>query len=407
MFSSIRHGLFAALAGFTVLLCVCYTGLALVISYVTEDMVVDRLMAREADAIARHFRLQGGIRQPDMTLIRVYRDVESLPAIARRPAQSGQLRAEIPTDTGQHFHLRTLDLPAASGIRRVYLLADVGPLLVVRKLFQEVGGLLTAVACALTALALLLAYWLARRLVAPLQTLARQVRELTPGTPVAFSASTRRDEIGFLSRKLADAIDGLQAAIRREQDFTRDIGHELRTPLTVMTNTLARAVPSAADLAQLRGGLVDMRDTVDILFALARAEHIAAESFDLRHCLEERLLRLVEEAVLDADAPDADTLAIALPERIAVRGNRHLCALLIDNCLRNAMFHGSGALRLSFADGVLGVTNSVARDRNAAMHGFRHGQHLALRIATAMQWQIAFQAHADTYRVAITPLAAH
>jgi len=52
MSRSIRRQLFAALAGFTVLLCLCYTGLALVIAYVTEDMLVQRLLEREA---ALHF----------------------------------------------------------------------------------------------------------------------------------------------------------------------------------------------------------------------------------------------------------------------------------------------------------------------------------------------------------------
>ena len=75
MFKSIRHGLFAALAGFTVLICVGYTGLALVIAYVTEDMLIDRLLQREAAAMTAHFRLHGDIGTPHDELIRVYRSV--------------------------------------------------------------------------------------------------------------------------------------------------------------------------------------------------------------------------------------------------------------------------------------------------------------------------------------------
>ena len=56
MATTIRRGLFAALAGFAVLLCLCYTGLAVVISYVTEDMLVQRLLEREAAAIATRLR---------------------------------------------------------------------------------------------------------------------------------------------------------------------------------------------------------------------------------------------------------------------------------------------------------------------------------------------------------------
>lgn len=134
MFSSIRHGLFAALAGFTMLICLCYTGLALVISYVTEDMLVDRLLQREAATISAHFRLHGEVKTPGDELIRVYRSVAALPPVVRAQVAAGHERAEISTDSGPHYHLRTLDLPAEPAPQRVYLLADVGPLLVVSTL---------------------------------------------------------------------------------------------------------------------------------------------------------------------------------------------------------------------------------------------------------------------------------
>lgn len=402
MFSSIRHGLFAALAGFTVLICVGYTGLALVISYVTEDMLVDRLLAREADGIAVHFRQHGEVKPPDLTLIRVYRRVAELPPEVEGAVMAGFQRAEISTDTGPHYHLRTLDLRTSDGGQRLYLVADVAPLLVVAKLFQEVGGLLTAVALGLLALALLLAYLLSRRLVAPLQLLAQEVRAASvaePGTAVRFSASDRRDEIGYLADRLGATIGDLHAALQRETDFTRDVGHELRTPLTVMQNALSRG-DGSAEAQQLRQGVSEMRATVDVLFALARAEHIAAETFDLRALSEERLLRLVED-----EGWDTAGLVLALPERLPATGNRHLCGLLLDNCLRNAVFHGGAGcrLQLAFADGALAIVNTVAPQQPASTHGFRHGQHLLLRIAAAMRWQIAFDAVEDGYRVTITP----
>jgi signal transduction histidine kinase len=409
MFKSIRHGLFAALAGFTIFICVCYTGLALVISYVTEDMLVDRLLAREADAIALHFRQHGDIKPPDLALIRVYRNVQALPAIVRAPVDAGRLRAEIPTDSGQHYHLRTLDLPGADHAQRLYLVADVGPLLVVAKLFQEVGGFLATVALGLIGLALLLAFWLSRQLVAPLQLLAREVHDVTPGQTAIFSAQGRRDEIGYLADKLGSTIGDLHASLQREHDFTRDVGHELRTPLTVMHNALTRRTDTdtalgADDVAQLRTGLTEMRNTIDVLFALAREEHVAAGPFDLRGVLEERLLQL-----MDNGSWNGEDIMIDLPDSLPVTGNRHLCTLLIDNCLRNALFHGGDGcrLQLTYTNATLGITNTVAPDAGAAIHGFRHGQHLLLRIAAAMQWQIAFHAGAGQYQVAIAPTIQH
>ncbi|SEN65353.1 Signal transduction histidine kinase [Duganella sp. CF517] len=404
MFRSIRHGLFAALAGFTVLLCVGYTGLALLISYVTEDMLVDRLLQREAAAVTARYQLRGDIQATGDDLIRVYRDAAALPPIVRAQVAAGRERGEIFTDTGQHYHLRVLDLGAQAGPRRLYLLADVGPLLVVSKLFQDVGGVLVAVALGLIALALLLAYLLSRRLVLPLQVLADEVKSLQPEAPIHFSARRRPDEIGYLADKLGTTLAALHAALHREQAFTRDVGHELRTPLTVMNNVLGQAASrplQAHELAQLRAGLGELGATVDVLFALARAEHIPNATVDLRGCIEDSLLRLLEQSDWDDDR-----VALRLPDRLEVTGNRHLSMLLLNNCLGNALFHGGAGcrLRLSFADGVLSLANTVDPARAGAMQGFLHGQHLLRRIAKAMDWEIAFHAEAAAYRVDIVPI---
>ncbi len=402
MFKSIRHGLFAALAGFTVLICVVYTGLALVISYVTEDMLVDRLLAREAAAITVHFARHGSVQPPGNDLIRIHGDAEGLPPSVREQVMAGRLRAEVFTDTGRHYHVRTLDLNDGSGPQRFYLLADVGPLLVVSQLFRDVGGMLTLVALGLIGLALLLAYWLSRRLVTPLQLLADEVRDGS----TAFTAQRRRDEIGYLAERLGTTMAALHAALAREHAFTRDVSHELRTPLTVMNNALGQAASrplQGHEVAQLQAGLADIGNIIDVLFALARAEHIAREVLDLRGCIEDCLLRLSGDA-----GWHAARLALDVPDRLAVTGNRHLAMLLLNNCLGNAVFHGGpdSQLRISYADGVLRVANSVDADRPGTMHGFLHGQNLLRRVAGAMDWGLAFEAGAASYCVTIVPVPA-
>ncbi len=403
MFKSIRHGLFAALAGFTVLLCVGYTGLALVISYVTEDMLVDRLMAREAAAVTAHWNRTGTLAQPADALLRVHGDAATLPAPVREQVAAGRRRAEVFTDTGQHYHFRTLELPAPGRPRRVYLVADAGPLLVVSKLFQEVGGFLVAVAVGLIGLALLLAWLLARRLVSPLLTLAHEVRDASTGGPARFSAQGRPDEIGYLADRLAATIDELQATLRRESTFTRDVSHELRTPLTVLRNTLGQAAARPLDeqeRAQLQAGLAEMGNTIDVLFALARAGHVGLEAFELRGCIEDSLLRLVAQG-----GRNDDWLALDMPDRIDVAGNPTLAALLLNNCLGNALFHGApGApLRVSYDGGELAIGNAVDPDRAGTTQGFHHGQNLLGRVAAAMGWQVRFEAGATHYQVVITP----
>ena len=401
MTTSIRRRLFAVLAGFTVLLCLCYTGLALVIAYVTEDMLVQRLLEREAVAVSQRWQQHGELTPSGSDLITVYGRYLDLPQAVRAQVPPSAPRAEVFTTTGQHYHVLALDLAAAGQPRRAYLLADVAPVLVVQRLVREVGGVVAGVALALIAVALLLAYWLARRLVQPLQRLAQEARQLAPGGAVHFSGRDRPDEIGVLARRLETTFAELQQVLRREQAFARDVSHELRTPLTVMHNSLALAgaQPLAADgQAQLRQGVDDMRATIDVLFALARAEQLPGDVVELRGCIEQCLLRLLE------DSPwDASLLSLDLPERLEVVGNGQLAMLLINNCLANALFHGGPACRISiaFAQGRLSIVNTVTAGQPQRVHGFAHGQNLLLRLAQAMHWDIVFHPGEGEYRVAI------
>ncbi|APA67898.1 sensor histidine kinase [Janthinobacterium sp. 1_2014MBL_MicDiv] len=406
MAKSIRRRLFAALAGFAVLLCVCYTGLALVIAYVTEDMLVQRLLEREAAAIIQRLQQQGDLSPSGSDLITVYGRYLDLPQVVREQVPPTAPRAEVFTTTGQHYHVLALDIVADGQRQRCYLLADVAPVLVVSRLAQEVGGVVLGVALALIGLALLLAYWLARRLVLPLQRLAREARALTAGSAVHFSERDRPDEIGFLARRLETTFAELQAVLRREHAFARDVSHELRTPLTLMHNTLALAEAqplTAQGQAQLRHGVDDMRATIELLFALAQAEQLPGDLVELRGCMEQCLLRLLEEW-----AWDASLLALDLPERLEVAGNPQLVMLLINNCLANALFHGGPVCRISiaFAQGSLHIVNTVPAGQPRRVQGFAHGQNLLLRLAQAMAWEIAFHPGESAYRVVIVPVPA-
>lgn len=404
MAKSIRRRLFAALAGFTVLLCLCYTGLALVIAYVTEDMLVQRLLEREAAAISMRWQQHGKLTPSGGDLITVYGRYLDLPQAVRAQVPPSAPRGEVFTTTGQHYHVLALDLVAAGKPQRSYLLADVAPVLVVQRLAREVGGVVAGVALALIALALLLAYWLARRLVLPLQRLAREARQLAPGGAVHFSERDRPDEIGFLARRLETTFTELQTVLRREQAFARDVSHELRTPLTLMHNTLALADAQplgGQEQAQLRESMDEMRATIEVLFALARAEQLPGDVVELRGCIEQCLLRL-----LDEHPWDASLLALDLPERLEVVGNPQLTMLLINNCLANALFHGGAACRINiaFAQGCLSIGNTLPAGQPRRIQGFAHGQSLLGRVARAMRWEIRFHPGEAHYRVDILPL---
>src|SRR3546814_3506773 len=85
----------------------------------------------------------------------------------------------------------------------------------------------------------LFTYRNARRMVAPLDWLARQVRDWDPmePDPAALGPDRLPADAGIEARQLAGALqrmaERMRAFVRRERDFNRDASHELRTPLKI------------------------------------------------------------------------------------------------------------------------------------------------------------------------------
>jgi len=88
-------------------------------------------------------------------------------------------------------------------------------------------------------LAVLLGWMLARRVMAPVIRLSRQVRhrdqllEMAPPLSPDYAA----DEVGEVALAFDEALSKLRAALGREQMFTSDVSHELRTPLMILASS--------------------------------------------------------------------------------------------------------------------------------------------------------------------------
>ncbi|HCS42650.1 MAG TPA: two-component sensor histidine kinase, partial [Pseudomonas sp.] len=88
-------------------------------------------------------------------------------------------------------------------------------------------------------LATLLGRLLARRVMAPVIRLARQVRhrdqllDLAPPLHPDYAV----DEVGELALSFDQTLGRLRAALGREKLFTSDVSHELRTPLMVLASS--------------------------------------------------------------------------------------------------------------------------------------------------------------------------
>ena len=192
---------------------------------------------------------------------------------------------------------------------------------------------------AILALALLLAFALARWLLTPVRELAAATQALAAGDYARRIENRRRDELGALAsdfNHLARTLEQHREARRR---WGADIAHELRTPLSILRGeiqALQDGVRSAtpAALNSLHAECERMGNLIEDLYLLSLADVGALEyrfeSVDLAE--------LVTDS-LDAQAPQLEASGLTLETRFetaaSIRGDARRLGQLIDNLLIN------------------------------------------------------------------------
>lgn len=203
-----------------------------------------------------------------------------------------------------------------------------------------------------------LTYRASKRLIAPVNWLAREVARWDPRQPDvgALAPENLPPDIGSgEAQQLAKALHVLgrrvEAFVARERDFTRDASHELRTPLTVIrvASDLLLAEPDMSpralrSLQRIQHAGRDMEAVIDAFLILAREAEIEplSEDFPVR--------AVVDEAVDKARPLLADK---PVDLRVVANGAPHLHApprvlgLMLDNLLANACaFTEAGAIEV-------------------------------------------------------------
>lgn len=209
---------------------------------------------------------------------------------------------------------------------------------------------LTLAPVVLAILAVLVSTWLtyriAKRMVSPVDWLAREVADWDPREPDVrkLAPDVLPADAGQETRQLAGALQRMAARtrefVRRERDFTRDASHELRTPLTVIrvASDLMQGDPDMPDrmqrsLARIQRAGRDMEAVIDAFLILARESDIEPqrETFDVRDVVYEQVEELrpllvgkpVEMAVVESAAP-------------RLHASPRVLAVMVGNLVRNA-----------------------------------------------------------------------
>ena len=193
---------------------------------------------------------------------------------------------------------------------------------------------LFATIVSVSALGALIAFWLSRPALRPLDHLLDTAQRVATSGDLSLRVPPGGGgELGKLSETFNRMLSRLSAFRQRESDFTRSASHELRTPLTSMKLQLSSYREGYADaeetLGVLEGEVERMTRLTEALLTLAR---------------EGRTERIgVDVAKLARDAADKAQVTYQGPSQLELSGDPILLHQALLNLLENAKKYAPGA----------------------------------------------------------------
>ncbi len=226
----------------------------------------------------------------------------------------------------------------------------------------DLGVVLTLVAAAGVALALLLGWLVGRTALVPLDDLTRSVEEVAETTDVSKRLDPGGvDELGRLRRAFNHLLAALERSREAQRQLVLDAGHELRTPLTSLRTNLEvvrrleELPPHERDVLvdDLLTQMQELTNLVADLSELSRGEHRHAAPAPFR------LDRLAEDAVAVATTHgrSRDVTLDLRSQPTWVRGQRERIGRAVGNLLDNAVKWSpdGGTVEVWCAGGVVAV----------------------------------------------------
>ena len=223
-----------------------------------------------------------------------------------------------------------------------------------RRFQQQQWRASASVALIAMGLAAIVAWFLARGLLAPVKRIAAATRKLADGDYATRVAASSTDELGRLTddfNRLGNALEKHEASRR---NFMADVSHELRTPLAVLKGELEAIEDGVRPVSA---------DTIDSLQAeVARLGKLVNDIHDLSladvgglayHFTPSELGQVLRDSLRLASARLAShglALDPAIPPKpVHVRGDEERLAQLLGNLVENSLRYtdAGGRVRVS------------------------------------------------------------
>ncbi len=267
-----------------------------------------------------------------------------------------------------------------------------------------------------------LAYTNSKRLVSPLQQLAKRVSDYR------FDAKTIQSielndikvnadiEVLSLIKALEKFNTQLQEFIERERNFTRDASHELRTPVAIIKGSLdmlKRIEDTNPEkrhkyLQKIRQTAEEMDQLIATLLLLAHNGSVLQEptAFSLPE-----LLRQLADDIQAQYADKNITLTVDSETDYHINAPKKAVAMVFENLIENAFkYTPSGTINIQIEPNQVTITDSgigmnehtlsqaftpFFRDLEAEAQGFGLGLPLVKRICESLTWHLLLNSEVD------------
>jgi len=180
-------------------------------------------------------------------------------------------------------------------------------------------------------------HWLARRVLGPLDRMARHAETLTAeNLGERLPVENPDDELGHLARVFNLSLARIEESFAELRRFTADASHELRTPLTAIRTVGEVALQDAQHPDRYREAIGSMLEEVDRLSRLVGSLLFLSRA-DAGPALRRQELRLVD--LVKDSASLLEVLADEKNQRIEVHGDPALTAEVDGLILRQALIN--------------------------------------------------------------------
>lgn len=203
-------------------------------------------------------------------------------------------------------------------------------------------------------LAALIAWWVARRLLAPVKQVAAATHRLAAGEYTERVSVDSQDEVGQLARDFNQLAHTLERNEQMRRAFMADVSHELRTPLATLRGELEAIEDGVRkldgeSLRSLQAEVGMLSKLVDDLYELSLAD-VGALTYRKSELDIVEQLRIVLGIYRDRCAEHGLALELQLPAQpVPVLADAGRLQQLFSNLLENTVryTHAGGCLRVA------------------------------------------------------------